>query len=61
MKMQGNITVDLPGLVRVARNNGWTAAQLAQAFHDMPIEIAQALLEGALTMHEDGSTTWRAE
>ena len=43
-------------IVRVAQQKQWTAEQLARSFHGMPIEVAQSLLDGDITIDANGTT-----
>lgn len=50
----GEMTINPENIVRNAIGLGWTAEQLAQSFYDMPVEVAQELLDGTSVVDEEG-------
>jgi hypothetical protein len=47
--------VHIPGIIATARNNQWSAKQLAQSFNEMSLEVAQKLLNQEIDLDENGN------
>ena len=55
MTTEGTMTAPAPDqIVRIARNKQYSAERLAMCFNNMPLEVAQDLLDGTVNMTAQG-------